>query len=312
MKLLVVGTGALACFFAARLAGSGNDVSMLGSWPEGLAALRQNGVCLREMDDRELRARVEVLESAGAHGDYKHALVLVKSWQTERAAKQLATCLAEDGIALTLQNGFGNFETLQAVLGVERVALGVTTMGARLVEPGYAEHTGQGKVMVEVHARLGALSGQMAKAGFMVEQVDDPRAVLWGKLVINAAINPLTALLRLPNGGLLDDPDAQELMAEVAQEAAMVATSQGVRLPYADPVEAVKEVARNTAGNTSSMLQDVLRGTPTEIDAINGAIVQAGEKAGVATPVNRILWQLVRGLDHHEGRNSHDRGRIVG
>jgi 2-dehydropantoate 2-reductase len=126
--------------------------------------------------------------------------------------------------------------------------------------------------------------------------------LLWGKLVINAAINPLTALLRISNGKLLVIPEVHELMAEAAREAAIVAARRGVKLPYADPVTAVEDVARKTAANTSSMLQDVLRGTPTEIDAINGAIVQAAEKLGVPTPVNRMLWQLVRGLDQHEAR----------
>jgi 2-dehydropantoate 2-reductase len=78
-----------------------------------------------------------------------------------------------------------------------------------------------------------------------------------------------------------------------------VATRQGIKLPYADPVVAVEEVARNTASNISSMLQDVLRGTPTEIDAINGAIIKAGEQVKVPTPVNTMLWQLVKSLDQH-------------
>ena len=117
--------------------------------------------------------------------------------------------------------------------------------------------------------------------------------------MINAAINPLTALLRVSNGELLERPAARELMQEAATEAALVAAAKGIKLPYANPVEAVEAVAKNTASNISSMLQDVLRGTPTEIDAINGAIIRESEKAGLPAPVNRMLWRLVRGLDHH-------------
>ena len=134
--------------------------------------------------------------------------------------------------------------------------------------------------------------------GFLVEMSPDPNALLWGKLVINAAINPLTALLRVQNGELLERPAARELLAEVAKEAASIATRQGISLPYPDPVLAVEEVARNTAANYSSMLQDVMRGTVTEIEAINGAIVRVGEHMGVPTPVNRLLWGLVKSLDH--------------
>jgi len=225
-------------------------------------------------------------------------LVLVKSWQTERVARRLERRLTKTGIALTLQNGFGNYETLERVLGQEKVALGVTTVAARMLEPGYVQHTGEGKVTIGLHPQLGGLGELLNRAGFQVEMVPDPKSLLWGKLVINAAINPLTALLRVPNGELMSRPAARELMSEAACEAAMVASRQGITLPYTDPVNAVENVARNTAINTSSMLQDVLRGTPTEIDAINGAIIRVGEALGVPTPVNRILWRLVRALEN--------------
>ena len=130
-----------------------------------------------------------------------------------------------------------------------------------------------------------------------MELVSDPTALLWGKLVINAAINPLTAILRVPNGELLERPSARELLAEAAREAAMVAEKLGINLPYTDPVMAAEDVARKTASNLSSMLQDVLGGRVTEIEAINGMIVHNGEKTGVDTPVNRMLWQLVRSMD---------------
>jgi 2-dehydropantoate 2-reductase len=138
----------------------------------------------------------------------------------------------------------------------------------------------------------------LQKAGFLVEVVPDPVSLLWGKLVINAAINPLTALLRVTNGALLERPAARELMREASLEAASVARMQGITLPYPDPVLAVEEVARNTSANVSSMLQDVLRGTITEIDSINGAIVRIGEQLGVPTPIHRMFWQLVSSLDH--------------
>lgn len=299
MGMLVVGTGAMACLFAARLAGSGIPVTMLGSWPEGLAALRQYGVRLLELDGETHAYLVEVIDAGSCHGSFSQALVLVKSWQTERVARQLQGCLDGSGIALTLQNGFGNVETLRAVLGSERVALGVTTTGARLLEPGYVQHTGEGKISLGPHKNMAGFSDLFQDAGFQVETIADPQSLLWGKLVINAAINPLTALLRVPNGELLARSFARELMQEAATEAALVAAAKGIRLPYDDPEDAVEAVAHNTASNISSMLQDVLRGTPTEIDAISGAILRESEKVGLLAPVNRILWRLVKSLDQH-------------
>ena len=298
MDVLIAGTGALACIFAARLSSSGIAVTMLGSWPEGLAALRQYGVRLLDLDGTRHQYAVEVKDGSAARGDFLYCLVLVKSWQTEMVANQLGICLSAHGVVLTLQNGLGNAEILKAALTPERVLLGVTTVAARMLEPGYVQCTGSGKVFLGAHPHLGGVPDLLQKAGFLVELVPDPVSLLWGKLVINAAINPLTALLRVANGTLLERPAARELLGQAAQEAASVARIQGITLPYPDPVLAVEEVVRNTSANNSSMLQDVLRSAVTEIEAINGAIVRIGEHLGVPTPIHRMLWQLVSSLDH--------------
>jgi 2-dehydropantoate 2-reductase len=292
--ILIAGTGALATLFAARLSAAGHPVTMLGSWENGLRALDENGARLVDADGVEHAYPVEATSNPADCCGARYALVLVKSWQTERVAGQLAECLAEDGLALTLQNGMGNREHLAGALGLPRVAQGVTTTGATLLGPGLARAGGEGVISVETHPRLGPLEAVLTGAGFRVQVVNDANTLIWGKLVINAAINPLTALLRVPNGELLQRPAAHKLMGILAQEAAAVATAQGIHLPFEDAVRAAEDVARKTATNHSSMFQDVRRGAPTEIDAICGAITQTGEKLGVLTPVNRVCWQLTR------------------
>jgi 2-dehydropantoate 2-reductase len=269
---------------------------MLGTWQEGLQTLRRQGVRLREVDGRERCFPVQVAQDAADCPGVEKTLVLVKSWQTARVAEQLRGCLTETGIALTLQNGLGNWETLAASLGADRVALGVTTAGASLLAPGYIRAAGNGSIRLGIHPRLEPLADCLSASGFMLDIVPDPEALVWGKLVVNTAINPLTALLRVPNGELLMRPAARQLMADAAREAAAVASARGIQLSYADPVAQVEEVARQTATNLSSMLQDVLRGAPTEIEAITGAVVRLGEQAGVPTPVNAVLHRLVKGL----------------
>jgi len=294
--VLIVGTGALATLFASRLSAAGADITMLGTWKNGLDALRENGARLIDADgtihDHPVRVTRDPSECRGAH----FALVLVKAWQTERAAGQLEACLDKDGLALTLQNGLGNYETLTQHLGRSRVALGVTTSGATLLGPGLARLGGEGVVSIEKHPRLAPLDELLGSAGFKVQLVEDARSLAWGKLVINAAINPLTALLRVPNGQLLERPAARTVMASLAREAATVANSQGVHLPFKDPVGAAEEVVRKTAANHSSMLQDVKRGAPTEIDSICGAVVREGKQSGVPTPVNWAVWNLIRAV----------------
>ena len=147
---------------------------------------------------------------------------------------------------------------------------------------------------MQAHNRLTPLQGLLRQAGFDVSVVDDARAVLWGKLVINAAINPLTALLRVPNGALLEQAHARQLMHALARETAAVAHALGVALPFDDPTAAVEAVARKTAGNYSSMAQDMQRGAPTEIDAICGAVVQAAATLKAPAPLNEAMWRLVR------------------
>ncbi|MCW5874881.1 MAG: 2-dehydropantoate 2-reductase [Anaerolineales bacterium] len=295
MSTLIVGSGALACLFAARLAAIGEPVNLLASWPEGLHALQTDGVALEVDGTRTqfpVRASSDPQDFAGA----TRALVLVKSWQTARAAEQLQACLAPDGVALTLQNGLGNQETLQAALGAPRVAVGVITTGATLVSPGIVRWGGDGIITLGAHAQQASFAALFEQAGFQVNLAESVASVQWSKLAINAAINPLTALLNIPNGELLTRPAAAALSAQLAQEAASVAAALQIPLTFADPVAAAQDVARRTTANHSSMLQDVQRGAPTEIEAICGAIVRAGQAAGVPTPVNETVWKLVEAL----------------
>jgi 2-dehydropantoate 2-reductase len=285
--------------FAARLAAAGVEVLMLGSWPAGLEALRAGGVTLVEPDGGEARYPVQVTSDPADCRGVACALVLVKAYQTARAAAHLAACLPEDGLALTLQNGWGNREELERLLGPSRVALGVTTLGATLLAPGRVRSGGHGPVTLGAHPRLAPLADLLSKAGFDVHTANDVSGLAWGKLVISAAINPLTALLRVPNGELLARPAARQLLAMAATEAATVGAAQGLVLPNTiagDPAAAAEDVARRTAANHSSMYQDVQHGRPTEIDAICGAVVRAAERLALPAPVNRTLWLLLQSV----------------
>ncbi|HRQ22041.1 MAG TPA: 2-dehydropantoate 2-reductase, partial [Anaerolineales bacterium] len=267
--------------------------SMLGTWRDGLKSLRQNGARIVESDGTERAFSVLATDDPGEVRGAKYALVLVKSWQTERAAGQLRDALAEDGLALTLQNGLGNRETLMRDLGPDRVSLGVTTTGATLLGPGLVKVGGEGILSLEQNQALGPLEAALRASNFNLQVVDDAQSLIWGKLVINAAINPLTALLQVTNGELLSQPNVRKMMGALASETAEVAEAEHVHLPFSNPVSAAEDVARKTARNYSSMFQDVRRGARTEIDAICGAVTKYGEMHGIRTPYNRACWQLV-------------------
>ena len=310
-NILIVGTGALGALFAARLSQAGYNVTMLGTWREGIESLQKDGARLVDSNGNETRFKVHATDDPRKCAGAKHALVLVKAWQTERAARQLSECLADDGLAVTLQNGIGNYETLAQILNQQtsevssdfrslnsRVALGSTTTGATLIAPGVARAGGEGIVSIQRHPAIPAIEAALTSAKFNVHLVEDAQSLVWGKLVINAAINPLTALLRVPNGELLNRPSAREMMAALAREVAEVARAENIKLPFDDPAAMAEEVARKTAANQSSMLQDVLRNAKTEIDAICGAVTRTGEKHGIETPANLACWKLIRALSN--------------
>ncbi len=286
MHLTLLGTGAMACLLGARLAAVA-EVSLVGQWAEGLAAIRQHGVLVD--DPSGTRAvRVGAVGATEPTPPADLVLVLVKAWQTPYAAQQVATRLGPRGIALTLQNGLGNLEQLGP-----RAHLGVTTMGATLLGPGHVRPGGDGPTHIAGPAWLADLWLRAGLEAHMVG-IDQVEGLLWGKLAVNCGINALTALLRVPNGTLLERPDAALLMDAAARECAAVARARAITLPYADAAAQARAVAAATAPNHSSMFQDILRGAPTEVEAINGAVARAGEALGVPVPVNTTLWRLVR------------------
>jgi len=203
-------------------------------------------------------------------------------------------------MVVTLQNGLGNRELLAAALGDAQVGQGVTAQGATLLGLGQVRHAGQGDTVFGAapkRAGMELLVDLFNTCGLPAKLSDDLDALVWGKLVVNAGINALTALLRVPNGALEASAEARALMAALIDEAAAVARARGTALPYPDPLAHTLAVARATGANHSSMLQDVLRRSPTEVDAINGAIAREGLRLGVPTPVNSLLAELVRALE---------------
>jgi 2-dehydropantoate 2-reductase len=311
LKIGIVGAGAMGSLLGFHLAARA-EVWMLTGWQAQIDALSARGITCEDGGVAQTR-RVHAAADPAEIGACDLVLVLVKSHQTVRAATQAlalveAAPLASAAVTFsalqrsvfTLQNGLGNREILAATLGAERVGQGVTTLGATLLGPGRVRQTGRGdttfgagpnaeaaRVLVELFLACGLPAGL----------TDDLDGLVWGKLVVNAGINALSALLRVPNGALAELPNARELLSEAVAEAAAVAQARGVALPYADPIAHTLSVARATAANQSSMLQDILRGSRSEIEAINGAVVREGMRLGVATPVNATLTRLVRALD---------------
>ncbi len=305
MRVAIFGIGAMGCLFGSRLAPH-TDVTLIGHWPEQLASLKRYPLHvitpLGQEHDVPLKAMnyVQAASELSPQG-VDLALILVKSSQTAHAAESAARMLKPGGLAITLQNGLGNLQIIAQQVGLARGALGTTTHGAATDGPGVLREGGEGAIHLAArphnHLQIQAVAMLFEQGGLYTEVVDDVTSLVWAKLTINAAINPLTALLRVPNGALLDSGYARGLMGDAAREVGLVAEAKGIALPFADPAVRAEEVARLTTTNRSSMLQDVLRGVPTEIDAICGAVVREGEQLDIPTPINATLHRLVKALE---------------
>ncbi|RJS71325.1 MAG: 2-dehydropantoate 2-reductase [Candidatus Syntrophoarchaeum sp. WYZ-LMO15] len=296
MKIVVMGAGAIGSLFGGLLALRGEDVLLVGRRSH-VDAINSRGLKISGMTDAIVHLRASTHPEEG-----DLILFTVKSYDTEKAASSLI--INDDTIVLSLQNGLGNEEKIAEVVGREHVIGGVTSYGALFLEPGHVSHTGIGETVIgeldgSITDRVSRLSDLLNKAGIMTSVTDSIKRKIWEKLVVNAGINAITAITGVKNGKLLEIPQLRELMRYASLEAVEVGRKQGIDLGY-DLIDRVEEVARRTAENRSSMLQDISRGKKTEIDAINGMIVRLGEEVGVDTPVNRILTLLVRGIEKSE------------
>lgn len=302
LNIAVFGVGAMGTLFGSRLSAVAN-VTLFGNWPAQIKTLQQHGLIVTHPDGRKSQYHLNVTNNLNQMPCADVALILVKSHQTARAARQAANILSPDGIAITLQNGLGNLEKLIETVGAGRAALGITAQGATMLAPGHLRHAGEGPTYLAAlpgrEEQLAAVMELFKAVRLETSLVDNADGLVWGKLAINAGINPLTALFEVPNGRLAEDEKLRAVMVMAANEVAAVAAAQEIDLPF-EVGERIIEVAQATAQNRSSMLQDMSRGATTEIEAISGAIVRAGEQFGVPTPVNEILLKAVK--DKEAGR----------
>jgi 2-dehydropantoate 2-reductase len=261
-------------------------------------------VVARALDGRVDLVKVDRTNAPLSDGEapVDAAIVTTKTPGTVWAAEIAAKILASDGVALTIQNGLGNYETLVEHVGRERAAVGVIYVGAQMVN-NELRATGAGKVELgrpsaaKSRARLDELGRLLRDGGMDVTVVDDAWPAVWRKVVTNAAVNPLSALIRRTNADLLADAPASRVADCLAREVARVATASGVPITDDDAVKQWRAMAALTGANRSSMLQDVEAGRPTEVDAISGAVAREGERRGVAAPLNQAMTVLVSSLD---------------
>lgn len=295
VEALVVGPGAMGCLHAALLAEGGLNVGLLDHRPGRASTINHQGVIV----EREGGSAVVPIRCSAKASDFFPAglaIILVKAYDTEAAAKGVLDALDEDASMLTLQNGLGNYERIAGHVPREQVLAGTTSSGATLLDAGKVREAGRGMIRLGSpfgeHERAIRVAKMLAGAGLDCEVSESVDQILWEKAIINAAINPLTALKGVRNGELLEREDLREALAALTEEAAGVAAAIGIELPE-DMVAVVEGVCRQTAQNRSSMLQDVSAGRKTEVEYICGEIARRAEEAGMSAPWCRELTPMV-------------------
>lgn len=304
MKIAVIGAGAMGSLFGGLLTESGVEVWLLDIWEAHVNKLNQDGLTI-ERDGTTRVVRLKAVTDPQTVGQVDLVIVFVKSSHTAAAAQTASELMRPDGIVLTLQNGMGNADILGEALAPEKVLAGTTSHGATMLGPGRIRHAGIGPTQIgswayDNPAQARKVAAILTNAGIETEVTDDVHALVWHKLFINVGINAITALTGIRNGQILDLAATRDLSRQAVEEAMAVARAKGIKVA-GDVADHVFRVAEATAANRSSMGQDVDNRRPTEINAINGAIVREARQLGVATPINETLTALVETLQAHFG-----------
>ena len=297
MRIGVLGAGSLGSLFAGRLAAAGTEVVVLGRANDHLQRIRADGIVVTTPDGGEFVGEVDATTEPSDLAGIDVLLVCVKSYDTDHALTVVADALPPTADVVTLQNGLGNAETIGEHVPDTHVVAGTTTHGAFIEEPGRVRHAGGGDTRIgrffgSNDDAVDDIAAAFTDAGIATTVIADVRSAIWEKVLVNAGINAATALARVPNGEMADGPGAA-ILRDAVEEGARVAKAEDVSI---DPaiVDHALDVARQTATNRSSMLQDLEAGTRTEIDSINGELARRADEHDVPAPVNRTLTNLVR------------------
>ena len=294
IKVAVMGAGAVGCYYGGMLARAGHEVVLIGR-PQHVEAISRDGLRMQTTTFDE-QVHLAASTEPGAVQGAQLVLFCVKSTDTESAGALLRPHLAPDALVLSLQNGVDNAERLRVVLPQHAVAAAVVYVATEMAGPGHVRHHGRGELVIEPASASQAVAQALIAAGVPAEISSNVRGALWAKLILNCAYNAVSAITQLPYGRAVAGEGVQDVMQDVVAECLAVARAEGVQVT-GDVDAAVRKIAETMPSQFSSTAQDLARGKRSEIDYLNGLIVERGKALGIATPANRVLWALVKLLE---------------
>jgi 2-dehydropantoate 2-reductase len=291
LKVAVMGAGAVGCYYGGMLARAGHAVTLIAR-PQHVQAIEKDGLRMetKTFDEHvRLQATTDIAAVRGA------SLILfsVKSTDTESAGALIKPHLKPETLVLCLQNGVDNADRLRTVLPPTQVAAAVVYVATEMAGAGHVKHHGRGELVIEPSASSDRVAQALVAAGVPTEVSSNVRGALWMKLIINCAYNAISAIAQRPYGENVRGEGVPQVMRDVVDECLAVARAEGVQIP-GDAHATVTKLVESMPNQFSSTAQDLARGKRTEIDYLNGLIVRRGDALGIPTPVNRVLWALVK------------------
>ena len=301
MRICVIGCGAVGSLFAAHLAKAGEaEIWAYDIWKDHIDAIRKNGLKLSGAADftARLNATSDPNELPGCH----YGIVATKAIHTRSAISQTAHIFDANSAVCSVQNGVGNEEIIAE--HVRYVIRGTTFPAGHPIAPGHVSYDIKGDTWIGPFeptnppmSKVDELAGLVTRAGMNTIALKDARGAQWTKLIFNVSTNPVGALTLLHHGAAARFQPTSQLFNDLIIEGEAVAKKLGIEL-HGDPRQLVQKGTSAPGKHKASMLQDVLSTRQTEVDFMNGAIVKWGEKVGVPTPLNKALWELIKGLEH--------------
>jgi 2-dehydropantoate 2-reductase len=303
VRIGIIGAGGLGSVIGGTLAEAGNDVLLVNRNRAHVEAINHNGLILRT-DGRDLRIAVRAAIPAEAGGPADLVIVLVKSFHTADAVREAIGLVGPDSAVLSLQNGLGHEDILTGLIGRDRVIAGKTYVGGVVLGPGHViaglagKETIIGELDGRITPRIERIAATFEAAGMKLVISRNIMGAIWDKLLVNIATGALSGITRLSYGGLYAVPELELTATAAVAEAIAVAKASGITLETVHPHDAwVKAASGLPPDFKASMLQSLEKGSVTEVDFINGAVVRAGTKTGVPTPVNATLVACVKGIE---------------
>lgn len=302
MKIAVIGAGAMGCLYGAYLSRK-NDVVMIDVYKPQVETINKEGISVTEADGQIINYKNLKAYVSGTYDGAVDAVILfVKSTNTAEALEDNRNLFGEKTIAVTLQNGAGNDRKIMEYAKDKNfVIIGTSKHNAVNLGGGKIKHPASGITTIgsNYHAEriVNSFRNILEDCGFEAAVSDDIQRIIWSKLLVNLSVNVLTAILETPIGYVYQNKDAWQFAKRLIYEAIEVAEADGTYFDRRDALNRVRDVCIKAGNGYSSMYQDRRKKIKTEIDAINGAIVQQAKLYGIPTPYNSMVVDLIHAIE---------------